>query len=186
MKKKITLVIPFIVVTSSWLHGMKQQLNTSTTNALEIIYGNLIIHPHETIMYAPFVQKGVAPVLNIIMQPSDPLVPIRALKPGSTTKTLYFGKEFPEYLPLSLLMNKKEDDSLAFFTEKDQRIVLACKQKAYNPKATFEQQLGCLLCIFKKKPSYHLFDERDLVAQGIIIPSKGGYLHGPKSFKFDE
>ncbi len=213
MKKIIGIVLFSTTLCVAMDNNNVEQLIEKKSDPLEVIRGTLVIQTLEGIRYSPFAQKGIKKALNMEMKASDPLVSIRAFEgDGSSKSPLYLPgfAEFPEMLPLSKLRDKKDGGELTFILakQKEKQIILTCNQKIQKKSAveeslaycktscipphthlygadSFEAQLAYCITVFKKKPNFHLFDEEDLVAQGIIVKCGEGYQHGPNGYKFD-
>lgn len=141
-------------------------------------------------MYAPYLIDTISANLSINISENDPLCKVFTYhKINNLKMPLCFpGSEcvfFPSHLPLSLLENKKENETIECTTYGGCTIRLICKQKEHYKDSLFHEKLLFLINQFKEFPNFIHFDEKKLIEKQIIIKKKtGNYIHGPKGYTF--
>lgn len=106
--------------------------------------------------------------LDIDFEPSDPLVDVYiSLSKGSYLKEP-MQKQYPGYVPFSLLVQKKEGETLTLFDKVEGRsVALKCKQ--FSPRyGVFEQTLEVLKNSFEAYPKYYPSCTQELLKKRVI------------------
>lgn len=178
MKKYL---LPLLFVPT--LHAMQQEKE-------EIIHGILTVEPFQGAWYNLEVQNRLIKQFNIPMDKNEPMLFVKAFcQDGSDHIPLYLGngKEFPPALPLHILKDKKEGETLELITYDNKKVILTCKEALWVENSWFEKVLTDNIRRFRIKPQVHLFNEQELIKAQIIQKDndEDNWQHGPNGYSFD-
>lgn len=155
----------------------------------EIIHGSLYLEPFQGAWYSIDAQEAVQRIFDIPMEHNEPMLFVTALNGDGSDQIplfLYDQQDFPYALPLHILKDKKEGETIELRTVDQKKVILTCKQEAWIKQARFEEIVLDNLKRFKRKPKVHLFSQTALEAAHIIKGDENErWQHGVHGYAFD-